>query len=226
MEQLILPQSTPSKRNLERFIAATGKTEADYQAWATEVGKRMHINNLDKLVCAKLEIYTVAHLNYILTELPVAILENEVDEYLLEHSNNPLELARLWASTMSDAQAWSCKESTIANSLACFPKSDFEKWGDKNHLVDISRSWFKSDGLHLDTQAAEMSENSGYEIEVQDLIDFVMKHRPRTYRNPAELKLKRIEARWKEVVGFSIKDYYVEHLMKMCGFEKNEVVPF
>ncbi|NBB22573.1 hypothetical protein GVN20_24680 [Runella sp. CRIBMP] len=227
METQIIP-AVPSKRNLERYMAATGKTEIEYQAWASEVGKKMHINNLDKIVCAKFDIYTVSHLANILTELPLGIPENEVNAYLIEFSVNPLELAKLWNEMQAEAQSWICKESIIANSLAFFPKTDFEQFGDKNHLPDVSRAWFKKDGLNLDTQAQEMSENSGFEITVQDLIDFVMKWRPRTYKNPAELTVKRIEERFREVTTFGIKDYYVQHLMKMCHFEKSgiDILPF
>lgn len=224
MEKQILPV----KRNMERFITATGKTENDYQEWASEVGRRMHINKLDSLVCAKFGIYSVGHLVHLPTELPLGIPENEVDNYLIENSKNPYELGKLWVKTKTDAQAWTCKESTIANSLSFFPKTDFEKFGDKNHLPDVGRAWFKADGLNLDTQAMEMSENSGFEITVQDLIDFVMKWRPRTYKNPADVKVKQLEGRFKEVTTFGVKDYYVEHLMKMCYFQKPEIdeLPF
>ncbi|MFN3378909.1 MAG: hypothetical protein ACK41O_05600 [Runella zeae] len=210
------------KRNMDRFMAMTGKSEKEYYEFATEVGRKMHINSLDKLICAKLNVYTVAHLVYVSTELPFGISENEVDEFLIEHSQNPYELGKLWLNAQAEVDSWICKESIVANSLTCFPKGDFEKWGDPNHLPDVSKSWFNKEGIHLDTQAMEMSENSGFEIEVQDLIDFVMKWRPRTYKSPALLRKKRIEARWKEVTTFSLKDYYVSHLIRMCQFEKPE----
>ncbi|WP_273210487.1 hypothetical protein [Runella zeae] len=221
-------QIIPSKRNLERFIAATGKTESDYQEWATEVGRKMHINKLDSLVCTKLGIYSAAHLIQLPTELPLGIPENEVEAYLIEHSQNPYELGKLWLKLQADAQAWACRESTIANSLTCFPKTDFEQHGDRNHLPDVSRAWFKADGIHIDVQAMEMSENSGFEITVQDIVEFVMKWRPRTYKNPAELKVKRLEERFKATTTFGMKDYYVAHLVKMCEYQapEQEEAPF
>lgn len=229
MEQQSIPQkSNRVTTHLDRFIATTGKTEKEYLEWASEVGRKMHINTLDKLVCAKLNIYSAAHLIHVPTPLPLGISENEVSEYLIQNSQNPYELGKLWSETKADALAWTCKESTIANSLAFFPKSDFEQFGDKNHLADVSRTWFKKDGLNLDTQAQEMSENSGFEITVQDLVEFVMKYRPRTYKNPAEVKLKQIEERFREVTGFGIKEYYVEHLLKICYVLKPQLeeVPF
>ncbi|MEA5257213.1 hypothetical protein VB264_05400 [Arcicella aquatica] len=32
------------RKNMERYIQLTGKSEADYNAWATQVGRQMHIN--------------------------------------------------------------------------------------------------------------------------------------------------------------------------------------
>jgi len=89
------PQPNAARlRNMERFIQATGKNQADYQAWASQVGRQMHINSLDRLICAKLGIYTVAHLAKLSTRLPdIFWNEAQLDEYLLEHSQNPLELA-------------------------------------------------------------------------------------------------------------------------------------
>ena len=77
------PKADLPKRNLERFMEATGKTEQEYYEWASEVGRRMHINKLDNLVCAKLGIYTVAHLVNMPTELPEGITLQEVDEFVL-----------------------------------------------------------------------------------------------------------------------------------------------
>ena len=224
MEKQILPV----KRNMERFMATTGKSEREYESWAKEVGRRMHINTLDKIVCATAEIYTAAHLVYRLTEMPDGIGEGEADAYLIENSNNAYELAKLWLKTKADADAWICKESWIANTLSCFPKVDFESWGDRNCLADVGRGWFRADGLHLDTQAQEMTEMSGFEIEIQDLVDFVMKFKPGTYRNPAQIKLKQIEARFKSVTTFGIKDYYVQHLILVCQYEgmSDDSLPF
>ena len=92
--------SEKPKRN-----TATGKSENDYQARATEVGRWMHINTMYKMVCAKLGLYTVAHLVLIPTPLPAGIDPDRVDAYLLEHSENPLEIAKLWQQAVADADA-------------------------------------------------------------------------------------------------------------------------
>ena len=90
------PVENKSLRNMERFLEATGKTQQDYYTWATEVGRRMHINKLDALVCARLNVYTVAHLVDKPSELPEDIGQAELDEHVALHSENPYELAMLW----------------------------------------------------------------------------------------------------------------------------------
>ena len=217
---------TPSRRNIDRFLEATGKTEKEYYEWATEVGRRMHINKLDGLVCAKLEIYTVAHLVNRPTLIPEGMPESEVDDFLGIHSENPYELAMLWKKVKGDAESWVSKESILNEWLTGIRKEDFERWGDKNHVADISKKWWSKEGLALDTRLQEINEMCLLmeEITTEDAIDFIRAHRPGGYVNPAQKLVKHIEERFKLVTTFRIKDYYVEHLLKMCQTIQTEEV--
>ncbi|PWJ47038.1 hypothetical protein CLV98_1712, partial [Dyadobacter jejuensis] len=173
-------ETTTIRRNVDRFIASTGKSETEYQQWATEVGRKMHNNKLDALICAKFQIYTVAHLCYQSTELPEMLLESEAVAYLQEHSQNPYEIAKMWLEAKSNELAWIDKESILAEHLRAFPKTDFEQNGDPNHLDSVSRSWFKKDGVNLDVQLEEINDMNllGDYITMEDAIQFVMKYTP------------------------------------------------
>ena len=208
--------ATPVRaRNCERFIEATGKTEAEYQAWASQVGRQMHINTHDRLICAKLGIYTVAHLPQLPTRIPEGMWnEAEVDEHLLVHSENPLELARLWQSYRAEANAYMSIEVVLHECLRPFPKDDFTQNGDANWLPDVSKSWFKKTGLNLDVQVDEINEMAPFVITMDDVLEFVRKWKPGAFVSPPAIMLERIEERWKELTTFKIKDYYVEHLIK------------
>ena len=223
-------ETTTIRRNVDRFIAATGKSEKDYYTWASEVGRKMHINKLDALVCAKLDLYTVAHLAYRSTQLPEGISLSEADDYLITHSTNPYELAKLWTAARTNAESWVSKESILADHLKAIPKADFETHGDPNHLVDVSRSWFRKDAVNLDVQLMEINDMHLYAewITVQEAIDFIMKYRPGSYKNPSQRILERIEVRFKSVTTFHIKEYYVQHLIRMCELEPIDVneLPF
>ncbi len=225
--------TTTTRRNVDRFIAATGKSESDYNAWASEVGRKMHINKLDALVCAKLGIYTVAHLPHLphlQTELPETITHAEVMDYMITMSQNPYELAMLWREAKANAEFWICKEAILAEHLSAFPKEDFFRWGDKNHIDGVARAWFHKEGVDLDVQMLEINnmEIWGEEITIQDAIEFVMKYRPGTFKNRAELQIKKIEDRFRVLTTFAIKDYYVDHLIRMCSAPllNSEEAPF
>ncbi|HEV7383125.1 MAG TPA: hypothetical protein VGN64_25180 [Dyadobacter sp.] len=222
---------TTNRRNADRFIASTGKTENDYTAWATEVGRKMHINKLDAIVCAKFGVYTIAYLPYRPTELPELMSEKDAVAYLRENSINPYELAKTWLDALSDAKTFVNKFSILHDRLRPFPKTDFEQHGDKNHLGAVSKSWFRKDGINLDVQLMEINDMNLYGewISIEDAIDFVKEFRPGTYRNPAQILVEWVEYRFKEVTGFAIKDYYVQHIIRMCEITQpsdNDDVPF
>lgn len=219
-------------RNMERFLEATGKTQQDYFKWATEVGRRMHINKLDALVCAKMEVYAVSHLVNRPTVIPDGLAMGEVDEYLMAHSENPFELATLWIKTKADAENWVSKESILNEWLTGIRKEDFEHYGDKNHAGDVSKKWWVKDSVALDAKLHEINDMQllNAEITSEDAIDFIKANKPGTWKNPAHEMVQRIEERFKQATTFRIKDYYVEHLLKSCqvavGAENDDDLPF
>lgn len=220
----------PRLRNMERFVTATGKTEQEYQAWATQVGKQMHINTLDRLICAKLGVYTVGFLAQLPTDLPEGITDQQqVDDHLLQHSENPLELAKLWLEARNEAELFISRESVLAEHLGQFPKADFERWGDPNHLPDVSKSWFKKGGINLDVQIDEINEVAPVKVSIEDAIDFVKAWKPGRYISPAQELLTRIEERFQSLTTFRIKEYYAQHLMRSNYHSLpmlSEAVPF
>lgn len=227
--------TTPKARNLDRFIAATGKTEKEYQAWATQVGKQMHINTLDRIVCAKLGIYTVAHLPQLPTRIPELMWdERQIDEHLLAHSENPLELAKLWRHYQIEARMYVSVESVLDEYLNPFPKADFERWGDVNCLGDVSKAWFRKEGTNrratpLDVQVDEINEVATIRITLDDIIRFVQNHKPNAYKSPMAEMVERIEERFKDVTTFRIKEYYADHLLRSSMLTHpalTEEVPF
>lgn len=219
-------------RNMERFLEATGKTQQDYFKWATEVGRRMHINKLDALVCAKMEVYAVSHLVNRPTVIPDGLAMGEVDEFLMVHSENPFELATLWIKTKADAENWVSKESILNEWLTGIRKEDFEHYGDKNHAGDVSRKWWVKDSVALDAKLLEINgmQLLNAEITFEDAIDFIKANKPGSWKNPAFALVQRIEERFKQATTFRIKEYYVEHLLKSCqvavGAENDDDLPF
>ena len=216
------------KRNLDRFVGATGRSETQYYRWAKEVGRRGYINNADRLVCEKLGLYTVAHLD----NMPTPHLNEtwaDRQEYLIQHSHNPLELGMIWAGCNREAECCMQVESVLARHLRSFPKEDFLRWGDKNRITASARRWFGT-GTHLDQQADELLETQGVNVKIQDIIDFVESYKPGEYRNEMAQTRDRVADVVKALFGFQLTDYYVEHLQKMntyrLYFQEQDELPF
>lgn len=210
-------------------MTATGKNEQEYQAWASQVGRQMHINTLDRMICAKLGIYTVAHLPQLPTRIPELMWdEAQIDEHLLAESENPLELAKLWKHYRNEARLFVSVESVLDEYLNPFPKGDFERWGDAHCLDSVNKKWFKKSGTNLDVQVDEINEVAPIKVTLDDIILFVQRWKPGTYQSPAQNMLERIEERFKELTSFRIKDYYADHLLRssMHTHESTEEVPF
>lgn len=217
MEALTATATRP--RNRERFMAATGRTAIEYQEWASRVGRQMHINTLDRLICAKLGIYTVAHLAQVPTELPESLFEmRDQDAYLIENSQNPLELARLWKHYRNEVSMFVSVESVLAEYLDQFPRENFERWGDSNKLDQVGKTWFRRSGTPIDVQVQEINEVAPITVSIEDVVDFVATWRIGSYRSPMEQTLRRIEERFREVTTFRIKDYYADHLISMVTY--------
>ncbi|KAL6982195.1 hypothetical protein U1Q18_052311 [Sarracenia purpurea var. burkii] len=111
----------------------------------------------------------------------------------------------LWQSAKTEENAWLDKNSVINEHLKPFPKTDFERWGDKNWLTDVSKSWFNKEGLNLDVQIQEMNHLYELEITIDDVLEFVRTYRRNAYSSPAAQKVKALENRFKELTSFALK---------------------
>lgn len=206
--------------NCQRHIGKyEGATEANYIAFSKLTAQKVAISRMDSELTERLNIYTVAHLWNLKTEAPEQFMdENEYHNYLVENSKNPYELAKFWKQAKVDAESWLCKESIIDECLPPFPKTDFERWGDKNWLKDVSKAWFNDKATNLDVKVEEINASSSIQITIDDCIEFVKKYKPNAYKNPKVIEKETIEKRFKEVAGFNIKDYYAEHLIRSNEF--------
>ena len=108
------------------------------------------------------------------------ITPEEHDNYLVEHSENPRELAEVYARQQPREPNVSFKEDTINQyGLGKVSYASFRRFGDKNQL-DAVRGWIgkKSKGAgDIDAIAKEFSDMTDIEFTPQDIIDYMMDHR-------------------------------------------------
>lgn len=214
--------------NCERHLAKhQGTTEDDYREFSRRTARKVTIGRFDAEICKKFGIYTVSHLSLLPSDLVEDMDLNDAMS-IIQITKNPYELAKMWVDTKKEAESYVSRESILDEHLAAFPKEDFERWGDVNHLRDVSKKWFAEGAIHLDVRIEIINETAALEVSIEDVIEFVKKYKPNTYKNPITLIKEEIEIQFKEVVGFSLKSYYAEHLIQACEFVKKEIidVPF
>ena len=206
-----------------------GSTEADYIEHAKRTAHKVTVNRLDTQICEKFKIYSISHLAIINKLLPDSINQRDPLE-IIQSTENPYELAKMWIETKHEAESYQSKETVISEKLGGLKMECFERWGDKNRLSDVSKKWFDENAIPLDVQVESWSENTGYQITCEDVIEFIQEHKPGKYVNPMEVVLKEIESQFKEVCGFRIQKYYAEHLVKCCEYypepDDKEDLPF
>lgn len=215
-----------SARHLKKH---QGSTTEDYVDFARRTARKVVLNRCDYEICKANLIYSVSHLKYLAHEIPFWIEEWELFDYHLTHITNAYQLAKLWKNLKEEAEWYDSKECLIDEYLSVFPKECFERFGDKNWLSDVHRSWFNDKGVKLDVQLQQMNGVDSFSVEMDDIIYFVRTYKPKSYLTPPVVQMKKLEKYWKELFGFSLKDYYAEHLVKMNEFvllTDNSEVPF
>lgn len=192
--------------------------EKHYVEFSRRTAQKVTISRHDTFLCEKLGIYNIAHLIHVHATLSENVNLNNPEE-IIEDTQSPYELAKMWLDISQDAAAFESKETLINQFVWLIKKDDFERFGDKNHINSISKRWFSNDTLAIDVKAQELSEMAGFEITVDDIIEFIKSNKPGEYQNPMEKLKVKIEDRFKELFGFGLKDYYAHHLVKSCEFK-------
>lgn len=144
--------------------------------------------------------------------------EHEIDRYILENSNNPYELAKLYLKAKRENYEDLTVEGIIAVNIGKFPLQSFRRFGDINCLTDEIRENYLSDtGLPIDVQAQQMTEMYCREITPQDIVEFVFLYPKRNYK---ESFLQKIEDAFHACTSFNIRSYYAEYLVSVCEGEE------
>jgi len=107
--------------------------------------------------------------------------EKEADQYVIDNSNNPLEIAETYIRQQPEGEVIDTKERQIAEyGLGKISQDSFKSFGDRNNIdSDIINSYFKGkkgeEARSIDEVAKEMSDHYGTEITPQDIVDFIIK---------------------------------------------------
>ena len=114
----------------------------------------------------------------VVTEIPSGLSDKEINRFVVDHSQNPLELASIYLNEPSESKL-SGKEFQIAQfGLGKLTPESFARFGDKNLLNrSIALTYLSAkEGTPIDVIAKEMSDYYGTDITPQDIVDFMVNH--------------------------------------------------
>lgn len=208
------------KSSMERFIERTGLSEADYYAWARECGNKASHSHKDSSLAKKLGIEIEKLADYKrLVYVPENMGTLELAEYYLQYAENPGDLALAYFSLKDFTGEDHTKEGFIAFNIRATTKESFKRFGDANNFSSVSPSYFSKEGTPLDIQSEVMTETAGYEITIQDLVDFMMSYKWGKYKSRWVILQESIQAKIEEICGFQVKEKYLSRLTDLVGFQ-------
>jgi hypothetical protein len=143
--------------------------------------------------------------------------EAEYESAVADISENPAEVATTWKAVKERSKvADNSKDGIIAYALSGFPSENLTRYGDRKAIQgqqQIYAKYTEDGGVPIDTQAQEMSEDSGIEITPQDIIDFVMSNpNGKESYSPGAKELGALKDRFRELTGLELTAEYAEKL--------------
>jgi hypothetical protein len=152
-----------------------------------------------------------------ITELPEGLNPEEANLFIIENSENPLELASIYFFEEPSGKAETKDEMIGEFGLGKITQDSFNRFGDRNLVTGgMARTYFKKDGLPLDVAAKEMSDYYEVEITPQDLAAFIVK-----YPSGSQAALRQFETRtandaankFKQLTGIDIDRKMAEKIL-------------
>ncbi len=149
-------------------------------------------------------------------EFKEGINEADADAYVAETSENPRELIELHDRIIKDNPVMQSndKERIISENIGKVKqkgKGGYDNFGDSNNITQgKALSYFsEKSGEPIDTLAQRISEDVGYEITPQDVIDFIdaypngISDYIKATKNPV---IQKVADRFKEITGLTLND--------------------
>ena len=204
-------------KNIEKFLLKNpGKSEADYQVWATQCGKAGFESRMDRVLI--LALAKCRWKNDI-----AASSQEEYHENVLQYCENPIQTMQHYLNLHMERPDEFSKGFVIEEFLMPFPKKDYERWGDKNNIKSVNRKWFDADGTNLDVQCLALCEYFNAEVTEEDVIEHISNE---PYKSQSGRWLLEIEQMWKAKYGFKLTREYADGILNVKQVEVFEDLPF
>lgn len=210
------PFTTKSKKQIVSFengdlIVKDAKTGADVSPKTKRKALREYAENFD---------FTVGERAAEPTPDMQFRDENELNQYVVENSQNPTELAEIYINQEPTTQPLSTVERMIADyGVGKVTNKSFERFGDRNLKgLSMAKAYFNNEtGQSIDQVAKEMSDHYDVEITPQDIADFMVR-----FPNGEGTALKLVEsevasnaaAKFKELTGLNLNQEIAQKVIE------------
>lgn len=144
----------------------------------------------------------------------------------IPHDQNPFILAREFMDILTANDSEGTKSYILSENISKFPQGDFIRFGDRNWLKDVSRSWFSEAGTRLDVQVDIMNGVHGKEFTTSDIIDHVREHKPGEYIKPLQDEINSVTLEFSRLFDFKLTPAYARFLLGIEFNPKNKNLPF
>lgn len=141
---------------------------------------------------------------------------------------SPFDLAYEYLNLLAGADETGTVSYMISESLGKFPITDFYRFGDRNCVKDVSRSWFNEKGISLDVQSEILMDIYHRYFDTDMLIDHVMSHKPGQYAQPLEAELNHVMSEFFSNYNVKLTPSYANFLVGLTKQEtkKDNSLPF
>lgn len=145
----------------------------------------------------------------------------------IPHHQNPFILAGEFMDILAANASEGTASYILSENISKFPQRDFIRFGDKNWLRDVSRSWFSDNGVNLDVQIDIINGVHGKEFTESDVIDHVRQYKPGDYFRPLQGEITSLTNEFSRLFGFKLTVAYAKFLLGVkYNPDKNKNIPF
>ena len=143
---------------------------------------------------------------------------------------NPFEIEETFKefrALSADIQNEFLLDKAIRDFISPTTQESFLRYSDKSELSkDISRNYIKTNGTPLDIQAMEISTNSSFKVEIDDIVNHIKKYPKRDFKTEKEEYLELFLEEFKEKTEINLTQKLVSFYFLSIGTESSEDCPF
>lgn len=193
-------------------MAKRNLSESEYERFARQVGHRIDLNKkIRQTIDACQNPWSImqrfkdlAKISYTQEELEVSLT-----------TSNPMQLILEYIHWSHEAYNRADPETLIANNIKGITEKCFCRYGDRNSITQkIRKNWITNRALEVDLAAMELSNMAGFEIQPEEIVNFIIAHENGNQDYQLFKNLESISSAFQRLAGFKLNLYYSRTILK------------